>query len=263
MSPGSGPRPRRGGEPPGGEMPFLAHLDELRSVLLHTVAACLVGAVVGWILAPRVLEDIIRRTVRQAVVLSPVEAFNERFKLALVLGLTMVLPYVFYRVWNFVVPGLMRRERSLILPMALGSLVLFGLGAWAAYGYVVPLVVDVLSQFMTPSMKAEIRLGALLSFVYNLSLACGLVFQLPLVTMTLTAIGLVTPSFLLKQWRYALVAAFLVTAVITPGDVITAQIVMGVPMTGLYFVSVGLSWLVARRGRRAEAADKEEEVQGA
>ncbi|MEK7329662.1 MAG: twin-arginine translocase subunit TatC [Candidatus Eisenbacteria bacterium] len=257
------PDPRRpSARPPSGEMPFLAHLDELRAVLMHTVVACLVGAIAGWMLAPRVLEDIIHRTVREAVVLSPVEAFNERFKLALLLGLTLVLPYVFYRIWNFVVPGLMRRERSMILPMALGSMAMFALGAWAAYGYVVPLVIRVLSNFMTPSMKPEIQLGALLSFVYNLALACGLVFQLPLVTMTLTAMGLVTPSFLLRQWRYAIVAAFLVTAIITPGDVITAQIVMGIPMTGLYFVSVGLSYLVARRKRRAEEA-AEEEVQGA
>jgi sec-independent protein translocase protein TatC len=257
------PEPRRPfARPPGGEMPFLAHLDELRAVLMHTVVACLVGAIAGWMLAPRVLEDIIHRTVREAVVLSPVEAFNERFKLALILGLTLVLPYVFYRIWNFVVPGLMRRERSMILPMALGSMAMFALGAWVAYGYVVPLVIRVLSNFMTPSMKAEIQLGALLSFVYNLALACGLVFQLPLVTMTLTAMGLVTPSFLLRQWRYAIVAAFLVTAIITPGDVITAQIVMGVPMTGLYFVSVGLSYLVARRKRRAEEA-VEKEVQDA
>jgi sec-independent protein translocase protein TatC len=244
-------------------MPFLAHLDELRAVLMHTVVACALGAIAGWLLAPRVIEDLIRRTVGQAVVLSPAEAFNERIKLALILGLVLVLPYVFYRLWSFVVPGLMRRERSLILPMALGSMLLFALGAWAAYGYVVPLVVEVLTGFLTPSMKAEIRVGELLGFAYNLSLACGIVFQLPLVTMSLTAMGLVTPGALLRQWRYAVVGAFVVTAVITPGDVLSAQLVMGVPMTGLYFASVGLSALVARRGRRAESAAAEEEVPGA
>lgn len=249
-------------EPPSGEMPFLAHLDELRGVLVHTVIACLIGAIGGWLLAPRVLEDIIRRTVHEAVLLSPIEAFNERLKLALILGLGLALPYVFYKIWQFVVPGLMRRERSMVLPMAMASMVMFALGAWAAYGYVVPLVIRVLSGFTTPSMKPEIQLGALLAFVYNLAIACGLVFQLPLVTMTLTALGLVTPSFLLRQWRYAIVAVFLVTAIITPGDVITAQVVMGIPMTGLYFVSVGLSYLVARCKRRAEAS-AEQEVRGA
>ncbi len=235
-----------------GEMPFLQHLEELRIVLLHTVAACGVGAIAGWWLAPHVLEDLIRRTVKQAVVLSPFEAFNERIKLALLIGLLLVGPYVFYRIWRFVVPGLFKRERSMVLPMAMGSVVLFALGVWAAYGYVVPLVVDVLNQFLTPSMKAQIRVSTLLGFFYNIALACGVVCQLPLVTMTLTALGLVTPGFLLRQWRYALVLAFLVTALITPGDVVTAQLVMGVPMALLYFVSVGLSWLVARRRREEE-----------
>jgi sec-independent protein translocase protein TatC len=230
-----------------GEMPFLAHLEDLRRVLLHSTIAAGIGAIAGWWLAPRVLEDAIRRTVREVVVLSPLEAFNERFKLAMILGLFLVLPFVLFRVWSFVVPGLLKRERSWILPMAMASFVLFGLGAVAAYFYVVPLVIGVLSGFMTASMKAEIRVGSLLAFVYNMALACGIVCQLPLVTMTLTAIGLVTPGFLLRQWRVAIVGVFFVTAVITPGDVVTAQLIMGVPMTALYFVSVALSWLVARR----------------
>ena len=236
-----------------GEMTFLEHLDELRKALARVAAACLAGAIAGWWLAPIVIEDVIRRTVKQAEVFSPLEAFNERFKLALILGLFLALPIVLHRVWSFVVPGLLKRERSWVLPMALASLALFAVGAWAAYGYVVPLVIHVLSGFMTPSMKSEIRLAALLGFVYNLALACGLVFQLPLVTMTLTAIGLVTPGALLRQWRYAIVASFLLTALITPGDVVTAQLVMGVPMMLLYFVSVGLAWLVARRRRESDA----------
>jgi len=245
-----------------GEMPFLAHLEELRSVLMHTVIACLVGAIGGWVAAPRVLEDLIRRTVGKAVVLTPLEAFNERFKLALLIGLMLVTPYVFYRLWNFIVPGLMRRERSLILPMALASMVLFSVGVWAAYSYLVPVVIDMLSRFMTPSMSAQIRLGDLLGFFYNMAFACGVVCQLPLVTMTLTALGLVTPGLLMRQWRYAIVGAFVLTAAITPGDLVTAQIIMGFPMTALYFLSVGLSWLVARR-RRHTGTDALEEVEGA
>jgi sec-independent protein translocase protein TatC len=133
--------------------------------------------------------------------------------------------------------------------MVAASYVLFGVGAWAAYGYVVPLVIHVLSGFMTPSMSSQIRLSELLGFGYNMALACGVVFQLPLVCMTLTAVGLVTPGLLLRQWRIAIVAVFFLTAIITPGDVVTAQLVMGVPMMVLYLLSVGLSWLVARRKR--------------
>jgi len=238
-----------------GEMPFLEHLEELRKVLIHVLAACAIGAGFGWWFAPRVLEDLVRRTVGETVVLSPLEALNERFKLSLILGLVVVAPYVFYRIWQFIVPGLLRRERSLILPMAMFSMVLFGLGVWAAYGYVLPLVVHVLHQFMTPSMRAQIQLSTLLAFFYNIALACGVVMQLPLVTMALTALGLVTPAFLLRQWRYAIVIVFLVTAFITPGDVVTAQLVMGFPMVALYFLSVGLSWFVAKR--KGESAAEE------
>ena len=240
-----------------GEMPFLEHLEELRKVLIHCVIAVGIGALGGWWLAPAVLEDIIRRTVGHVIVLSPLEALNERIKLTVVLGLCLTLPFVLYRVWSFIAPGLFKRERTWVGPIVAGSILMFGLGGWAAYGYVVPLVVRVLSGFMTPSMQAQIQVGPLLSFVYNLVLACGLVFQLPLVTMTLTALGIVTPGFLIRQWRVAIVIAFLVTALITPGDIVTAQLVMGVPMTLLYFLSVGLSWLVARR-RKASAAVIEE-----
>jgi sec-independent protein translocase protein TatC len=81
--------------------------------------------------------------------------------------------------------------------------------------------------------------------------------------MTLTAMGLVTPKMLLQQWRFAIVGVFALTAIITPGDVVTAQIIMGVPMTVLYFLSVGLSWLVARRRSRSESEAALEEVHGA
>jgi sec-independent protein translocase protein TatC len=245
---GPQPDPRQ-----SGEMPFLTHLEELRKVLMRSILGAAAGAIAGWFLAPRVLEDVIRRTVGEAVVLSPLEAFNERVKLTLILGVMVAAPVVFYQIWSFVAPGLFKREKRWVLPMAVASMTLFGLGVWAAYGYVVPLVVEVLSGFMTPNMKGMIRLGELTSFVYNMALACGVVFQLPLVLMTLTAIGMVTPRFLLKQWRLAIVITFLVTAIITPGDVVTAQIVMGVPMVALYFLSVALSWMVWRRRARPAA----------
>ena len=251
------------GTRPAGEMTFLQHLEELRGALLRATLACLLGAIGGWWLAPIVLEDVIRRTVGHVVVLAPVEAFSERVKLSLVLGLGLALPVVFVQIWGFVVPGLFRRERRMVLPVALLSMTLFLGGALGSYFYVTPLVTRVMANFLTAGMEQQIRVGELLSFLYNLSLACGLVFQLPLVTMLLTALGLVSPGSLLRQWRYAIVVVFLASAIITPGDVVIAQLVMGVPMMGLYFLSVGLSWLVARRRAQASAGHPAEEESGA
>ena len=237
----------------GGDMHFLEHLEELRRLLQHVIGGVVVGALGGWWLAPRVLADLIARTVKTTVVMSPFEAFNERLKLAALSGLMIALPYVLLRVWSFVVPGLLRRERKWILPLSVMSCILFAGGAYVAYAYVVPLVVRMLEQFLTPGMISQIRLSFLLDFFYNMALACGVMAQLPLVTMLLTAMGLVTPVFLLKQWRIAMVVIFVVTAAITPGDVVSAQVVMGGPMALLYFMSVGLSFLVARRKSRDEA----------
>lgn len=237
------------------QMSFLQHLEDLRKALWKSAIAVAAGMAGGWFLAPRVLSDLIARTVKHAVVLSPFEAFNERFKLTFILGLGLALPIVFWQAWSFVVPGLLKKERTWVPWLAIGSMVLFALGAWAAYGYVVPLVVHVLENFLVPGVTTEIRLSALLEFTYNLALACGVLMQLPMVALLLTAIGLVTPQFLLRQWRGAIVVIFVVTALITPGDVVSAQIIMGLPMVALYFVSVAMSFLVARK--RAQR-DREE-----
>ncbi len=233
-------------------MPFLSHLEELRNRLWKSSAAIALGMLGAWLLAPVVLADLVHRTVGNAVVLSPFEAFNERFKLSFILGLGIALPIVSWQAWSFVMPGLLRRERRWVPWLALASTVLFAAGAAAAYFYVVPLVVRVLEQFLVPGVATQIRLASLLDFTYNLALACGLLMQLPMLTLVLTSIGLVTPRFLLRQWRYALVAIFVLTALITPGDVVSAQFVMGGPMVLLYFASVGLSVLVARRREASE-----------
>lgn len=236
-------------------MAFLEHLEDLRKTLWKSSLAVAMGMIGGWYLAPRVLEDLVARTVKTAIVLSPFEAFNERFKLTFILGLGLALPVVFWQVWSFVVPGLLQKERRWVPWLAIGSMVLFALGALAAYFYVVPLIVHVLEQFLVKGVLTQIRLNALLDFTYNLALACGILMQLPMVTLLLTAIGLVKPMFLLKQWRAALVIIFVVTAAVTPGDVVSAQIVMGAPMALLYFLSVGLSFFVAKKRSDAEKAE--------
>src|SRR5262249_8621660 len=151
---------------------------------------------------------------------------NERCKLALILGVVVAGPYIFYRIWLFIVPGLLKRERTLVIPLAALSLGLFLGGVAVAHFYVVPLVIPAMSAFLVPGMTAQFRVADILDFFYNIALATGVICQLPLVTMGLTAVGIVTPRFLLRQWRYAIVGAFILTAVITPGDVITAQLIL-------------------------------------
>ncbi|HVP38229.1 MAG TPA: twin-arginine translocase subunit TatC [Candidatus Saccharimonadales bacterium] len=236
---------------PGREMHFLEHLEELRWVILHSIIGTAVGTVAGWFLSPVVLEYVIRHTVGRVALMSVMESFNERCRLAIILGLMLALPYVLYRVWSFVVPGLMRKERRLILPLLLSSLALFVLGGAFGFFMVVPAILEVLKKFRTPSMIVMLRLHDVLGFVYNMCLASGILFQLPLVTLMLSWIGLVTPAFLLSKWRHAIVLTLILTAAVTPGDVVWAQVFMGIPIVLLYFLSVALAYLVRRRPKEA------------
>jgi sec-independent protein translocase protein TatC len=238
-------------------MTLLEHLDELRSRLLRSVIAILLGAGIGWWFSAPALEWTIKFTVGHVVLLDPLEAFGERFKLALILGGCVALPFVLFQLWAFVLPGLFRKERRLLLPFVATSLVLFFIGAGIAIGMVVPIVLEVLNQFTTASMRQDIRLSALLGFIYNLALATGVVFQLPLVAGGLAALGIVNSRWLAKQWRLAIVGTLIVSALITPGDVVTAQIILGIPLVLLYVLSIGVAWVVERlkkqRAREEEA----------
>lgn len=238
-----------GSDGPSLAMSFLEHLEELRLRLLRSVVAILLCAAGGWWVSAIALEWAIRHTVGHVVVLDPVESFSERFKLSLVLGGLAALPIVLYQAWAFVLPGLFKRERRLLLPLVVGSIVLFGAGAATAVLLVVPLVLEVLSQFLTPGMRQDIRLSSLLGFIYNLALATGLVFQLPLVAGALTWLRILSSRLLIRQWRFAIVATLVVSALITPGDVVTAQIILGLPLALLYLLSIGVAWTVERLRR--------------
>ena len=223
---------------------LLEHLEELRQRLLRSLVAVAIGLAGGWFASPYVLDWLVRETVHRAFVFSPVEALMERFKLALILGACFALPAVFYQAWAFVVPGLFRREKTLILPLVMASLVLFAAGVACSLWLVLPIALAALNVFLTPSMTSQFRLEDVLGFVYALCLATGIVFQLPLGIGALTAMNVVSSRFLLRQWRLAIVGAVVVSALITPGDVVIAQLILGIPLVALYALSVIVAWMI-------------------
>lgn len=236
-------------------MPFLQHLEELRKVLLHTVVAVLLGAILGWYLSDRMLAWLIENTSGQAMFMKPQGAFMARLKIALVLGALFVLPYIFYRIWSFVGPGLLDTERKVVLPGAVASVFLFYLGVAFSYFLLTPLMVQVLIAFGTGNLTAQIEVNFLLDLVFSMGLACGLVFQLPLAVGFLTVVGIVSPAFLRRYWRHAVVLIFIVAALLTPADPMS-QIMLAIPLLILYFVSYFVSlalWRGAKRRREADA----------
>jgi sec-independent protein translocase protein TatC len=235
-------------------MSFLEHLDELRGVLFSSLLIMLVFAAAAWFFSERLLDFLVVRTVGHAHFIKPLEAFMTRVKLSLLLGLMAGLPFIAFRIWGFVVPGLLHHERRLLLPLVIWSTLLFFLGVTFATAALTPTMLRILMSFGTQHIEQTIAVGYLFDFVLKMALACGLLFQLPLVIALLSHVGLVTPGFLLAKWRHAIVIILIVAAVVTPGDG-PSQLVLALPIIILYFVSIWISAGIHRRKRSREDRD--------
>ncbi len=233
-------------------MSFLEHLGELRMVLIHVAIIVLVGLAGAWLFSGRLLDFlIVRLGLENVQFISPMEPFNARFKVALIVGLMAGMPVIAFRVWAFVVPALHRSERRIVVPSALATSFLFAAGTAFAILVLTPLMLKLLVGFGTEHAEAHLALGPVLAFVLRMSLACALLFQLPLVLAITSMIGLTSPRMLMGKWRHAIVLMFVLAAIVTPGDG-PSQVVLAAPLVLLYFVSVLVSWLIWRaRGRHA------------
>lgn len=253
-APTDAPPPPPPRETPGGEMTLLDHLEELRSVLLQALIAVSVATIGCWFLS-RFLLDLLVKPITAADNLvyfnQPAEAFMIRMKLAMVCGVFLVLPLVLVRIYRFVLPGLYARERKVVTPLLVASVLLFYLGVAFAYVVLIPQVMVFMLNYATAYMQPLIGIGSYFSFVAKLCLAFGLVFELPLLILLLTSLGLVSPQVLWKGWRYALLVIVTVSALLTPPDVFS-QIVMAGPVMLLYLGSVGVALVVERRRERRE-----------
>ncbi|HMB70991.1 MAG TPA: twin-arginine translocase subunit TatC, partial [bacterium] len=233
------------------------HLAELRAVLLQSLAAVLVLSVVAWFFSERAVDLLIRPAAEPAgglKFISPTGAFLLRFKTAVGLGAFAAAPVVMWRLWSFVVPGLLRRERRALLPVVFSSIVLFYLGAAFAYEVILPVSLRFLVGFGTDLLQPMITAEHYFDFAVRITLAFGLVFQLPLVTTLLTMWGLLPPDFLQRYWRYGVVLVFVASALLTPPD-LASQLLMAGPVLLLYFLSMGLARMVGRRRASGEDPD--------
>jgi sec-independent protein translocase protein TatC len=236
------------------EMPFWEHLEELRRVLIRSIGVVLVTTLAAYVFSGRILDYLVVSSIGQATFLSPLEAFNARIKIAFLIGIVVSAPVILWQIWSFVVPGLMGRERKTVGPLVFWSALLFYAGVAFSYFYVTPTVLRLLVGLGTPHLRPMIAVSFLLDFMIGMSLASGIMFELPVVVAILSMIEIVTPDFLIRRWRHAVIVTFILTAVVTPGDVFIAQIVLGLPVLLLYFSSVFVSKAIWRGKKRKESA---------
>jgi len=216
--------------------PLLKHLEELRRGILLSVACIFLAAFIFYNFVERILPYLLE-PVGRVIFIAPTEAFVTHIKIALFGGLFLSSPFVIYQIWKFVSSGLMRNERKYIMIFAPASFLFFIAGACFGYFVILPIGMKFLLSFGSDYMLPMITASKYITFISVLTLAFGVVFELPLVMLFLTKIGLVTPEFLSKRRRHAIVLIFIVAAFLTPPDVVTQALMAG-PLLVLYEVSI-------------------------
>ena len=249
------------------EMPFLDHLEELRWRIIWSLAAVVVGVGLAffvvfkfnlliWMQGP-ILPYLHGR---RLVYTHPGDGFSILMQTAIIVGVVLALPVILYQAWAFLSPALHRHEKKIVVPVIIGAVFLFICGAALAWYFVLPMTLKFLSGLGDESFDQMITVSEYFGFVTSMVLAMGAVFELPIAILLLSALGLVTPQFLSKFRRHAVIASYIVAAIITPGDLFVTSVALMVPLYLLYELSIGLSWLVFRKRQKRELAELEDEV---
>lgn len=249
-----------------GEMPFLDHLEELRWRILWSLLALVVCTVVGFALVYYL--DVLGLLVHplrvayddpefQLINLSPADPFFVTLKLAVVAGFLLAFPIIVFQIWSFLSPALEKHEKRVIIPSLYLGLVLFCAGVALAYFIALPLTLQFFQNFQEGFLRQELEVSKTLAFITKLLIGFGVIFELPVVVMILSALGLVTPDFLKSKRRHAMVLITILASFLTPGDVITLTIMLMVPLFFLYEFSILLSKLIWKRKRAREGEEDE------
>ncbi|NLC76190.1 MAG: twin-arginine translocase subunit TatC [Clostridia bacterium] len=228
-------------------MSIIEHLAELRKVLIVSIVAILVGGFICFFAWGDLLFEIVTAPLEEfdvsLVYISMPEAFLTKVKISLVAGVVLVSPIVFWQIWSYIVPALHQNEKRIILTLLPASLVLFVAGILFAYFTVFRFAAGFLLMIAGDGLQAMISVSRYVSFLLTFLLPFGIIFQLPLVILFLTRIGVITSAKLATYRKYVIVLSFVVAAVLTPPDVIS-QVFMAGSLIILYEASFLISKLV-------------------
>lgn len=259
------------------EMTFLEHLEELRWHLVRSAAAIIVIAIVAFsfkyfvfdviILGPSKADfpmnkwlcmigrDTFLRTDKLCINQEPIALQNiimagqflAHIKISLIAGIVLAFPYIFYEFWGFIKPALYSKEQNVAQGAVITISLLFFLGVTFGYFLICPLSVNFLYNYQVSELaKNDIQLMSYVSLIASISLAAGVLFELPVLVLFLSKIGLVTPEFLRKYRKHALVIILIVSAIITPPDIFS-QILVSLPIVILYEISIGISKRIIKK----------------
>jgi sec-independent protein translocase protein TatC len=242
----------------GGKMSFLEHLDELRKRIIRALLAlCLGVAVAAWF-----IEDIyefvmlpLRNMLRPGetmIYTYATEAFMLYIRIALIAGLFIAAPLIFWQVWLFVAPALYAKERRYAIPFVVLSTIGFIGGAAFSHYVAFPLMWRFFGSFSNELVSFMPRIEDTFSLYMRMLLAFALIFQMPALVFFLARMGVVTARWMLRNFKYAVLIIFVVAAVVTPSADYASQMIVAFPMIGLYLVSISIAWMFGKKKKVEE-----------
>ena len=242
-------------------MPVLEHLRELRIRLIRSVLALTVGFIIAYFIADQLFNALtwpIRDVSHGKVLLIGTgvgEAFFTKIKVALIAGLFIASPAVFYEIWKFIAPGLYTRERRMALPFIVFATIFFAAGGYFCWAVVFKIgYAFFLSEYSSIGITPTIRISEYLAFSAKLMLAFAVTFEMPIFAFFLTRLGMIDHTMMLRQFRYAILGIFVVSAALTPPDMVS-QFLLAIPLLLLYALSIGVSYIFREKKSVVVAQD--------
>jgi sec-independent protein translocase protein TatC len=247
------------------EMPFLDHLEELRWRIVKSLVALMVAFGITFWLCTSSGVDVLNIVIepvkpylhgKALIYTHPIDPFTLMIQVAGGLGIVLASPVIVFQIWAFLSPALTPRERRVIIPVLIGAALLFLAGVAMSVFIFVPVTMGLIQGIKTSALEPMLSASDYFGFLFSVSLAFGAMFELPILILLLTALGIITPKFLTKYRRHAIVATLVICEIITPGDLIISTLMLWVPVYGLYELSIVVSWFVYRsRLKRQREAD--------
>jgi sec-independent protein translocase protein TatC len=234
-------------------MSFLEHLDELRTRLIRSLLALVVGFLVACIFIPQIFRFIMEPLTAvlpnggSLVYTEPTEAFFLQMKMAALVGLILAMPVVMWQTWRFVAPGLYSNEKRWAIPFVGLTTICFIGGALFSHYIAFPFAWGFFASFGTDYLTFLPRVASSFSLYVRLLIGLGLVFEMPTVVFFLARVGLITAGFLVRNIKYAILVIFIAAALITPSSDPVNLTVVAAPMIALYGVSIIIAWACQRR----------------
>ncbi len=234
----------------GPRLTLIEHLDEFRTRIIKSLASLVLGMVIAFIFSATLLDWLIKPClpfIKETYFTSPLQPFNIRLKVSFFAGIILASPVILYQVWRFIKPALTLKERRVIRGLFAFALILFLSGVALAYYFIVPIGVDVLLHYATPSMKPLISTAEMVDFVVLFLLAMGIVFEVPIIMMGLAKVGLIDYRMLNQNRKYAVFGVVVIATAVTPGSEVLTSLILAVPLYFLFELSVVIVRFMERR----------------